>query len=111
MLLMLVNGVLFIITITTIYRSLALTQMFRYSVLLNTSLDTNLQESMIGHNYLVIWSRSAKHRATHCARSNVRTQKARDSRERLRTSSTSSSGQDKANSDLREQMVSLTTRA
>ena len=40
MLLMLVNGVLFIITITTIYRSLAYTQMFRYSVLLNTSLDT-----------------------------------------------------------------------
>ena len=37
----------------------------------------------------------------------MRTQKARDSRERLRTSSTSSSGQDKANSDLREQMVSL----
>ena len=58
MLLMLVNGVLFIITITTIYRSPAYTQMFRYSVLLNTSLDTNLQESMIGHNYLVIWSHS-----------------------------------------------------
>ena len=33
MLLMLVNGVLFIITITTIYRSPAYTQMFRYSVL------------------------------------------------------------------------------
>ena len=33
MLLMLVNGVLFIITITTIYRSPAYTQMFKYSVL------------------------------------------------------------------------------
>lgn len=74
MLLMLVNGVLFIITITTIYRSPAYTQMFRYSVLrkllscirtdiillLNTSLDTKLAAlgSMIAHNYLVIWSHS-----------------------------------------------------
>ena len=69
MLLMLVNGVLFIITITTIYRSPAYTQMFLdilscirtdIILLLNTSLDTKLAAlgSMIAHNYLVIWSHS-----------------------------------------------------